>query len=134
MIEAAAAGAVVTRNGKPVAVTPAMIRELPRDGVVALAKVFPVERIAKLFEELAEATCITNGGREIPDNRTRLAAAKYVADQVIGTPIQRQEIHQTVTNRTEDESMRLLESPAMRRAMREMLDRADRAENPPADH
>jgi hypothetical protein len=107
-----------------------MIRELPRDGVLALAQAFPVERIAQLFGELVEATCITNGGREIPDNRTRLAAAKYVADQVMGAPVQRQEIHQTVTNRSEDENMRLLESPAVRSMLKKMLAEAEEKPDP----
>lgn len=121
LTEAAQVGVAVTRGGKPVALSPSMIREMPKDGVLALAKVFPPERIAQLFEELTVATCITNGGREIPDNRTRLAATKYLSDQINGAPIQRQVIQQEVTHKGEEELMSTLESPAMLRALMDLI-------------
>jgi hypothetical protein len=43
----------------------------------------------------------------------------------VGLPVQRQEIHQTVTNRSEDENMRLLESPAVRSMLKKMLEQAE---------
>jgi hypothetical protein len=43
----------------------------------------------------------------------------------VGLPVQRQEIHQTVTNRSEDENMRLLASPAVREMLKKMLAEAE---------
>jgi hypothetical protein len=101
--------------------------EINRSAVAILAEKVPANDVCAMIAEMLQATRPTKHG-PIPDWRAREAAAKIWLAYQEGLPIQRQEIHQTVTNRTEDESMRLLESPAMRRAMREMLDRAEREE------
>jgi hypothetical protein len=65
---------------------------------------------------------------EVPDWRAREAACKLGLTYQIGLPVQRQEIHQTVTNRSEDENMRLLASPAVREMLKKMLAEAEGGE------
>jgi hypothetical protein len=125
LLEAEEAGFTVNRNGEAVPVTAEMIRVMPKDGLGALARAFPESKLVTLFEEMMEATCVTNGGKVIPDNRTRLAARIYVANQVLGTPIQRQQIEQTIINRSEEENMRTLQSPAMLAAMKNLIARVE---------
>jgi len=101
--------------------------EINRSAVAILAEKVPADDVCAMLAEMLTATRPTKQG-PIPDWRAREAACKIWFAYREGLPVQRQEIHQTVTNRTEDESMKLLESPAMRRAMREMLDKAERDE------
>ena len=123
-------GVEVMRNGESVPVSPAQLRNVSQDVAIALATKFGPDRLTKLFEELAEATCITNGGRVIPDNRTRLAAAVYVANQILGTPIQRSESVNVDLSADSAVGMeeRLRHSPALRAMFRKMLDKVDGAE------
>ncbi len=123
-------GVEVIRDGKSVAVTPSQLRNISQDVALALATKFGADRLATLFDELSVATCITNGGREIPDNRTRLAAAIYVANQILGTPIQRQEINQTITQRSDDDMFRVLATPATMAAIERFMAKAKAAGNP----
>ena len=120
-------GVEVMRDGKPVAVTPSQLRNVSQDVALALATKFGADRLAQLFDELAVATCITNGGREIPDNRTRLATAIYVANQILGTPIQRSEIMNVNLDADSAVGMeeRLRNSPALRSMFRKMLDKVE---------
>lgn len=120
-------GVEVMRHGKSVTVTPAKLRNISQDVAVALANKFGSDRLATLFDELSVATCITNGGREIADNRTRLAAAIYISNQILGTPIQRSE--SVNVDLSADSAVgieeRLRNSPALRAMFRGILDRVD---------
>ncbi|MFT4177531.1 MAG: hypothetical protein QM627_12875 [Luteolibacter sp.] len=103
------------------------LRVMSADVLGAVADRFGGEKVAALLDELCVAECITNGGRKIPDNRTRLAAVTLVLAYLVGRPIERQEI--ISVNMGADDEQRLLErlvaSPALRQAFRKALDEAD---------
>jgi hypothetical protein len=118
---------VVTSSGKVTHLNSANLRSVTQDVAVAIAGAFGGDTLVKLFEDLTKATCVTNGGKVIPDNRTRLSAAIYVANQILGTPVQRSE---NVTVNLEADSAiglveRLKNSPAMRESLRRALEAAD---------
>lgn len=94
--------------------------EINRSVVRIMAEKIPADKVAGMVLEMLEATRITKAG-EVPDWRAREAAMKIYYSYIEGLPIQRQEIHQTVTNKSDEESMRVLQSPAMMRAMLAMM-------------
>jgi hypothetical protein len=98
--------------------------DLNRQALAILVEKVPLDDIAETIREMRQATRITKHG-EVPDWRAREAACKLGLTYQIGLPVQRQEIHQTVTNRSEDENMRLLESPAVRSMLKKMLAEAE---------
>jgi len=117
----------VVRAGK---VIPADLRAITQDTVALVAQKFGGEKLLALFEELAKAECITNGGRRIPDNRTRLAIATYLGNHILGTPVQRTE--SVSVNLDADSAVgmreRLQNSPALRQVFRRVLDEIDGGE------
>jgi uncharacterized protein (DUF2336 family) len=98
--------------------------EINRSVVAIIAEKIPGEQVGDMLREMLHATRPTKHG-EIPDWRAREAAMKLFIAYREGLPVQRQEIHQTVTNRSEDENMRLLESPAVRSMLKKMLEQAE---------
>lgn len=88
------------------------------------AGVSPEQILHTLQQALAADTVARDGSRQ-PDHRVRVEASKLLLAYSLGLPVSRQEIHQTVTNKSEDDAMRLLESPTTRRKLREMLERAE---------
>jgi len=84
----------------------------------------PACEIADTIRDMIRATRTTKHGVE-PNDRAREAGVKLWLAYAVGLPVQRQEIHQTVTNRSEDENMRLLESPAVRSMLKKMLEQAE---------
>lgn len=115
---------VVTSAGKVTRIDSAQLRSITHDVTIALAGAFGGQRLVQLFEDLVAAECVTNGGKRIPDNRTRLAASIYLANQIIGTPIQRSE--SVSVNLDADSAAgledRLRKSPALRATFRRILD------------
>jgi hypothetical protein len=91
----------------------------------AIDKEAPPDRIIRALADALSADQVNRDGSRGADHRTRCHAAALLLQYRIGRPVERQEIHQTITTKTEDETMKLLDSPAMRRAMREMLERAE---------
>lgn len=83
------------------------------------------EQILHTLQQALAADGIARDGSRQPDHRVRLDAAKVLLSYALGLPIQRSEVHQTVTNRTEDDNMRLLESPAVRSMLKKMLAEAE---------
>lgn len=126
-------GVEVIRNGKAVPATSAQLRNISHDVAIALATKFGPTRLADLFDQLAVATCITNGGREIPDNRTRLATGIYVANQILGTPIQRTENTNLEINADNAVGLkeRLKHSPALRDLFKRIMAEAEGGESGP---
>ena len=114
----------VIRGGK---VTKADMRTIAADTALAVATKFGGDKLIALFEELAKAECVTNGGKRIPDNRTRLAVAVYLGNHILGTPTQR--IETVSVNVDADNALgleeRLRHSPALRSMFRKMLDNVE---------
>ena len=114
----------VVRGGK---VTKADMRSIASDTALAVATKFGGQKLLDLFEELAKAECVTNGGKRIPDNRTRLAVAVYLGNHILGTPTQR--IETVTVNVDADNALgleeRLRHSPALRAMFRKMLDNVE---------
>jgi hypothetical protein len=123
---------VENRNGKRKVerINQDKLKVLSADVVCSVASRFGGDKLADLFEELTQATHITNGGREIPDNRIRLAAAIYIANHLIGMPIQRQEILSVSVDADAEAGLaqRLKSSPALRQVFRRVLDEIDGGE------
>lgn len=120
----------VIRGGKPVK---ADLRAVSADTIALVASKFGGDKLTKMFEELANAECITNGGRRIPDNRTRLAIAIYLGNHLLGMPIQRTEAINVNLDADSAVGMeeRLRHSPALRAMFRQML---DKVEDSPVEH
>ena len=114
----------VIRGGKA---TKADMRTIAADTALAVATKFGGDKLLALFEELAQAECVTNGGKRIPDNRTRLAVAVYLGNHILGTPTQR--IETVSVNVDADSALgleeRLRHSPALRSMFRKMLDNVE---------
>lgn len=120
-------GLVITQRGVATRITPDRLRQISSDVASTLAETFGPAKLMELFSELTVATCVTNGGKVIPDNRTRLAAAIYLSNQVLGMPVQRTE--NVNVNADADSAVgmedRLRHSPALRSLFRKMLDRVE---------
>jgi hypothetical protein len=119
-----------TQAKKASPVNASTMRMLQSDVLAAVANRFGGERIGQLLDELCEAECITNGGRKIPDNRTRLAAITLVLAYMVGRPVERQEIISVNVDADSEAGMleRLKSSPALRAQLRKVLDAADEVE------
>ena len=85
------------------------------------AKVSP-EDIAELIRTMITAEHETKGGDMYPDWRAREAGAKLWMSYMIGMPIQRQVIVNQASESGVQTLERLLESPASRRALQQVLD------------
>ena len=94
-------------------VTPALVAHL--------ASRFSPEFIAGKVEELLNATHVTQGGREIADNRAREAGLKLLMAYLVGLPVQRQEIVQVSFDSLEELQKRAQQSPALRSAVAKIL-------------
>ena len=99
------------------------LKLLSADVMAAVANKFDGDKLAGLLDELCSAQVVTNGGRQVPDNRTRLAAVTLVLAYLVGRPVERQEI---VSVNLDADSMtglreRLRSSPAMRETLAGLL-------------
>ena len=129
--EIVAAGIEVPQaNGTIRRVSEDRLRQLSADVAIHLAERFGPEKLGAVFEELLHATHITNGGREIPDNRVRLSAATWLGDHTMGKAIERKEITAGPGVGESDAEVlaRLLQSPALVANLREMLAKAGAVE------
>lgn len=103
------------------------LRVMSADTLAAIAEKFGGETMAQMLFELCDAKCITKGGHEIADNRTRLAALSLAMAYLIGRPVERQEI--VSVNVDADNALgleeRLRHSPALRAMFRKMLDNVE---------
>ena len=97
---------------------------LGREVLKVLIEHVSPDMIAETIRDMIRATRPTKHG-EVADTRTQEAGVKLWLAYAVGLPVQRQEIHQTVTNRSEDDNMRLLESPAVRSMLKKMLEQAE---------
>lgn len=88
----------------------------------ALENEIPDYRLARTISEAMSATVTTRSGTLEPDFKTRLAAAQLALHYRHGRPVERQEIL-TVAVDADGSGMkeRLAKSPALRKALREML-------------
>jgi len=99
--------------------------EINRQIAEVLADTVPASEIAETIKDLLAAEkAVKDGGYE-PDWRAREAGAKLWLAYQVGLPVQRQEIHQTVTTRSEEDNMKTLASPAMLAAMKSLIARAE---------
>jgi hypothetical protein len=94
----------------------------------ALDRECPEDRLAAVISEGLTATVRNRDGTVSPDYRSRLASAQLALFFKHGKPVERQEIHQTVTNRSEEENMKTLASPAMLAAMKNLIAKAEAKE------
>jgi hypothetical protein len=122
-------GVEVVRGGKKRKAPDSDIRNISQEVAMSLASKFGADRLSALFEELVVAECVTNGGKRIPDNRTRLAAAIYLSNQILGLPVQRQEIVSVALDADASIGLadRLKNSPALRKSLRAILNQVDEA-------
>lgn len=100
------------------------LRQLSNDTICAIASKFDGDKVADLLEELTQANCVTNGGKVIADNRTRLAALTLTLAYLIGRPVERQEILTVNVDADAEAGLaeRLKNSPALRQVFRRVLD------------
>jgi hypothetical protein len=103
------------------------VRRITADTVALLKERWGGEKLMALIDELSEAECVTNGGKRIPDNRTRLAIALYLANHILGVPTQR--VETVNVNLDADSALglkeRLAHSPALRKVLRGMLEEVE---------
>jgi len=110
------------------------LRLMSADTLSAIANKFGGETMADMLYELCGAECVTNGGKKIPDNRTRLAALTLAMAYLVGRPVERSEV--VTVNLDADATAglaeRLKNSPALRETFRRILDAAEEgAPSPP---
>ena len=89
----------------------------------------PEERIARVLSDAMAATMTTRSGTVEPDHKTRVQAATLTLAYKVGRPVERQEVVSVNVGADSNESLkaRLARSPALRRAVRGMLEDADGA-------
>lgn len=109
---------------KPAAETPAA--RLAQEFAACVAP----EQILLTLRQALVADCVARDGSRQPDHRARLDAAKLLLAYGVGLPIQRQQIETKVTNNDNEVVMRYLQSPALRAALRQELDDAERGATP----
>lgn len=99
--------------------------EINREVCEALSRHVTPDDIAKVIHSLINATRPCKGG-ELPDARAMEAGAKLWLAYRAGLPVQRQEVV-TVSVDADSSGMRerLSKSPALRKALREMLEESD---------
>jgi hypothetical protein len=88
----------------------------------ALDRECPEERLAAVISEGLTATQRNRDGTESADYRTRLSAAQLALHFKHGKPIERQIVQTEITHKSEDDGMKLLDSPAVRKMLRKMLE------------
>ncbi len=90
-----------------------------------LAFEIPPDEVAVIIKDLTKATTTVRTGaetsKEVPDNRTRLAAVQLYLSYMLGQPVQRTEVKTQVIESEEQTLARLLGSPAVREALRREL-------------
>lgn len=120
---------VVDKAGRSRLIGGDKLRVLSAETIAAIANKFGGETIANMLIELCDAKCITKGGHEIADNRTRLAALSLTMAYLIGRPVERQEILTVNVDADAEAGLaeRLKNSPALREVFRKMLDEIDGA-------
>lgn len=118
---------VVDKMGRTKRITGDKLRILNTETMGAIADKFGGGKLADLLFELTDAKCITKGGHEIADNRTRLAALTLALAYLIGRPVERQEI--ISVNLDADSSIglaeRLQNSPALLKSLKEIIERVE---------
>lgn len=106
------------------------LRNLNAETMSAIADKFGGGKLADMLWDLTEAKCITKGGHEIADNRTRLAALQLALAYLLGRPVERQEI--VSVNLDADSSIgleeRLAKSPALLKSLEGIIARVKGAE------
>ena len=104
--------------------------EINRQIAEVLAETVSSAEVGETIKSLLTADKRTKEGGYERDWRAREAGAKLWLAYQVGLPIQRQEIHQTIVSKSEEENMKVLQSPAMLAAMKSMI---ARVENVPQD-
>lgn len=120
---------IVNRKGEILQpIGPDRLRLMQADVMSAIVRRFNGEKLAKMLDELSQAESVTNGGKKIPDNRTRLSAATVILAYILGKPIERQEILNINMDADSAHNLaeKLKESPALRAAFRSILEQAER--------
>lgn len=87
-----------------------------------LAELIPVEFVAEKILQLLNAECVNARGESYPDNRAIEAGVKLYMSYQVGMPVQRQVIVNQTSESAAQTLERLLESPASRRALQQVLD------------
>jgi hypothetical protein len=103
--------------------------EINRQIAEVLAETVSSAEVGETIKSLLTADKRTKEGGYEPDWRAREAGAKLWLAYQVGLPVQRQEIHQTVTTRSEEENMKTLASPAMLAAMKSLIAKAEGVES-----
>lgn len=93
--------------------------------MLQLAKEVPLDEVAKAIKEMMGATTNQRVGahnyEEVPDWRAREAAVKLYLSYMLGMPVQRVQTETRVIENDEQTLARILESPAVRDALRREL-------------
>lgn len=89
----------------------------------ALEEEIPESRIARVLSDAMAADIVNRDGSRGPDHKTRLAAAETALAYRIGLPVRREESVVVNLNAEQGDDLkeRLARSPALRRALAEML-------------
>ncbi len=87
-----------------------------------LAELIPVEFVAEKILQLLNAEIVNARGESYPDNRAIEAGVKLYMSYQVGMPVQRQVIVNQTSESAAQTLERLLESPASRRALQQVLD------------
>lgn len=98
--------------------------DINRQVAEVLARAVPASEIGELIKTMMSATRQTKHGEE-PEWRAREAAAKLWLAYQVGLPVQRQEIAQTITTRSEADNLRVLATPATLAAVKAMVQKAE---------
>lgn len=99
--------------------------EINRQIAEVLAQTVSSAEVGETIKSLLTADRRTKEGGYEPDWRAREAGAKLWLAYQVGLPIQRQEIHQTIVSKSEEENMKTLQSPAMLAAMKNLIARVE---------
>jgi hypothetical protein len=82
-----------------------------------LAERFTPDEICRRIEDLLDATHLSGGGKQIPDNRAREGGLKLLLSYLVGLPVQRQEIVTVNFDSLESLKERAKASPSLRASL-----------------
>lgn len=111
-----------------------LVRQLPRknvgksltaDALQEIRDSVSAADVARAIREALDATYTSAAGNTFPDHRTRLEAGKVWMNYMVGMPLQRQEVIATVSEPPEAIIKRMLQSPAARSKLVELLNETE---------
>lgn len=99
----------------------------PAQTLAAALEKIPPHLISRALSEALVATSVSRSGAVEPDTRSRLAAAQMILDRVLGKPIERQQVVSAQVGCPDGDLIeRMVHSPALRSAIRNLLEAAEK--------